>query len=116
MTINGVEVSFNIAEEVSNKRVMKALKSVSKDSEASEGKEGAEQIRIMCTSVKNAFDYVFGAGTGEKICGKENDLNACANAFADLLEEKNRQDEILKQTRMRLMAAIDGKGNDELSD
>lgn len=116
MTINGVEVSFNIAEEVSNKRVMKVLESVSKDSEASKGKEGAEQIRIMCTSVKNAFDYLFGNGTGEKICGKENDLNVCANAFADLIEEKNRQDEVLKHTTLRLMTAIGGAEDEKLPD
>lgn len=115
MVINEVELSFNIAEESSNKRVMEALKSVSEDAGNTKGKTSYEQIRDTCLSVKNAFDYIFGSGTGERICGKENDLNVCANAFAELIEEKNRQDEVLKQTTLRLMTAIGG-GNDELSD
>lgn len=116
MVINGVEVSFNIAEEQSNKRVMKALQSISKDSEEAGGKEMDDQIHIVCSSVKNAFDYIFGSGTGEKICGKENDLNVCANAFAELIEEKNRQDEILKQATLRLMTAVGGVEDERLPD
>lgn len=115
MILNGIEVSFNIAEENSNKRVMEALESVSKDAENAAGKESYAQIHDVCTSIKNAFDYIFGPGSGERICGKENDYNVCAIAFAEVIEEKNRQDEIMKQTISRLNKAV-GSNSDELSD
>ena len=65
-----------------------------------------EQISILCNSINNAFDYIFGPGTGEKVCGKENVLDVCTDAFSELVEEKNRQDESLKQKTDRLNKAF----------
>lgn len=106
MQINGVDLKFDFFEENMNKRAVEAFKSVSADAEMASEKEMHEQIGILCNSVKNAFDYIFGPGTGEKVCGKENTLNVCIDAFSELIEEKNRLDKFLKVKTERLKAAI----------
>lgn len=106
MQINGVELKFNFLEEDVNRRTVQAFKSVSADAETASGKDMPEQIGSICSSVKNAFDYIFGKGTGEKVCGKENDISVCADAFSELVEEKNRQDESLRAKTERLNRAL----------
>lgn len=121
MKIQGVELEFNIAEEKSNQRVLKAIRSVSEDAEKAQGKEPHEQIRMICESVKNAFDYIWGVGTAEAVCGKENDITRCCDAWTDFLEEKNRQDKKMQESVARLLNVMGGQKHllgeqNELSD
>lgn len=107
MQINGVELEFNFLEENMNRRTAEAFNSVSADAGRSvDEKDMSKQIAIICSSVKNAFDYIFGQGIGEKVCGKENDIIVCTDAFAELVEEKGRQDEMLKVKTERLNRAF----------
>lgn len=117
MQIKGMELEFNFHEENMNRRTLEAFESVSDDAKKTEGKEASEQIGIICKSIKNAFDYIFGQGTGEKVCGNKNDLTICTDVFSDLVEEKNRQEEELKRKTERLLRAFSNSGNkNELSD
>lgn len=107
MTINGVELEFNCFEEESNKKVERALKHVVDTSAESRNKKRTyEEISTVCKGVKEAFDIIFGQGTGEKVCGKENDLIKCVNAFAELIDEKNNQEHEMNMGTARLLSLI----------
>lgn len=108
MQINGVELKFNYHEENTNRKMNEALKSMASDAEAASGLPEPEHIRILCSSIKNAFDYIFGSGTGEKVCGKENDMDICTDAITELAEERNRQEDLLREKSTRLAKALNG--------
>ena len=59
----------------------------------------ADDMCIICTAVKNAFDHIFGEGAGNKLCGEKNDLTVCVDALAELVDE-------MKQQRKKLDEAV----------
>ena len=107
MKINGVELEFNCFEEQTNKRTGKALKHVvAAAKEAEAYKKAYEKIAVICNGVKEAFDLIFGAGTGDNVCGEENDLLKCTNAFTELINEQKNQELEMAQSTKRLTSII----------
>lgn len=107
MKINGVELEFNYLEEQTNKRTEKALKHVADTAgESDSRKKNHEKISAMCSGVKEAFDLIFGMGTGDNVCGEENNLLKCSNAFTELLNEKRSQELEMLQSAKRLASVL----------
>ena len=72
-----------------------------------------KQYQYLCETVKPCFDDIFGAGTGEKICGANNSLRACTNALRELVEEYNHQMSEQKRANEALIAEMEtGKAVD----
>lgn len=95
MIINGVDLEFNLYDlENSELRErygaeLEKMKHIAE--ELPEGTE-LEQNRFLCGRVKQMFDSVFGEGTGDRVCGKGNDLLACMTVYEQLVTEQIRQD------------------------
>lgn len=107
MKINDLELEFDYLEEQTNMRVMQALNRISDESEkAAHEEETYLQIAAMCTAIKTGFDYIFGEGVGNQLCGEGNNLDTCLDAFTEFIMEKNRQDAQLKMKASRMLQAI----------
>lgn len=95
MIINGVELEFNLYDlenpELKERYGAELEKMKHIAEELPEGTE-LEQNRFLCGRVKQMFDSVFGEGTGNRVCGKGNDLLACMTVYEQLVTEQIRQD------------------------
>ena len=69
-----------------------------------------KQYRYLCKTVKSCFDDIFGAGTGEKICGSNNSLITCTNAIRELIEEYDRQMREQEKANDAFIAALESVG------
>lgn len=94
MIINGVELEFNLYDlenpELKERYGAELEKMKHVAEELPEGTE-LEQNRFLCGRVKQMFDSVFGEGTGNRVCGKGNDLLACMTVYEQLVTEQIRQ-------------------------
>ena len=97
MQINRVELEYNYCEVETNKKTTEAIDSVvaAAADTAGDAEHVSEDMLKLCTAVKQAFDHIFGDGTGEKVCGEMNDLVVCIDAISDLTKEINVQKEKL---------------------
>lgn len=117
MQINGVELEFNYMEEETNKRTIKAMEKVKETAEqANEEKKLPKKISIMCEGIKEAFDLIFGSGTGDSVCGKKNDLQKCSDAYKELLYDVRRQDRNLNETTKEISSIFPEEKKNELPD
>lgn len=108
MHVNFDELNFDATDADTLKRYLGATKAVSERASMTDAdQETPEQFRILCESVKTCFDDIFGAGTGEKICGANNSLKVCSNAFRELIEEYNRQMKEQDRANKALAVAMD---------
>lgn len=105
MIINGIELEFNLYD-LENPELrerygaeLEKMKHVSE--ELPEGTE-LEQNKFLCGRAKQMFDVVFGEGTGERVCGKGNDLLTCMAVYEQLITEQIRQDEQYNEVMGRL--------------
>lgn len=114
MYINFEELNFDATDADTLKRYLGAMKVVSERANSMDAEsELPEQYRSLCESVKTCFDDIFGTGTGEKICGANNSLRACTNAFRELVEEYNHQMSEQKRANEALIAEMEtGKAVD----
>ncbi len=96
--INGVTLPFDATDADTLDKYLRATDACAErlDSMESPG-DNREKIvqmyRDVCQSVKTVFDDIFGAGTGEKVCGSNDSANQCREAYAALITEYNRQQE-----------------------
>lgn len=69
MWINGVELEYNYCEVETNRKMHEAIDAVIEDTTKTTGSPDhiADDMYIICTSTKNAFDHIFGEGTGNKV-------------------------------------------------
>lgn len=102
MQINGVELEYNYSEEKTNRATMEAVLYMAEKGNESVGKPLPDNIGILSAGIKHCFDLIFGKGTGERVCGKENDLLVCVNAYSELIKEKQRQEEIMLESARKL--------------
>ena len=108
MYVNFDELNFDATDADTLKKYLDATKAVSARANANNAeKELPEQYRGLCKSVKTCFDDIFGAGAGEKICGNQNSLKICTNAFRELVEEYKRQMQEQNKANAALVAALD---------
>lgn len=105
MIINGVELEFNLYDlenpELKERYGAELEKMKHIAEELPEGTE-LEQNRFLCGRVKQMFDSVFGEGTGNRVCGKGNDLLACMTVYEQLVTEQIRQDNQYNEIMGRL--------------
>ena len=105
MIINGVELEFNLYDlenpELKERYGAELEKMKHVAEELPEGTE-LEQNRFLCGRVKQMFDSVFGEGTGNRVCGKGNDLLACMTVYEQLVSEQIRQDNQYNEIMGRL--------------
>lgn len=98
MQINGVELEFDYTEEQTNKRLEKGMRKVAEETKnADQEKKLSKQTVIVCSAVKSFFDFMFGSGVGEAVCGKENSLRKCIIAYRELINEISKQHSELMQ-------------------
>lgn len=105
MIINGVELEFNLYDpenpELKERYGAELEKMKHIAEELPEGTE-LEQNKFLCGRVKQMFDVVFGAGTGDCVCGKGNDLLTCMTVYEQLITEQIRQDNQYNEIMGRL--------------
>lgn len=105
MIINGVELEFNLYDlenpELKERYGAELEKMKHVAEELPEGTE-LEQNRFLCGRVKQMFDSVFGEGTGNRVCGKGNDLLTCMAVYEQLVTEQIRQDNQYNEIMGRL--------------
>lgn len=97
MQINGVELEYNYHEVEMNRRTLEGIDIVTDAAASTKGdaEHLSEDMELICTAVKDAFDHIFVDGTGDKVCGEKNDLVVCIDAISDLTQEINVQKEVL---------------------
>lgn len=92
MYVNFKELNFDATDADTLKKYLDAMITVSEKAEnLDKDAPQPKQYRYLCKSVKSCFDEIFGAGMGEKICGANDSLRVCTNAYRELVEEYNRQ-------------------------
>lgn len=94
MIIHGIELDFRLYDGDKSdvkERYFEELKKM--EGIKGEIPAGSEQERnkYLCDRIKNLFDSVFGAGTGDAVCGERNDLLAHLDAYDQLVSEQIRQ-------------------------
>lgn len=104
MEINGLTLNLNVFEANQAQKLIDSYESVANEAERAQGKSLPEQINIQCEAIKAAFDYIFGEGVGTAVCGYENDLMKCVDAYTRLCEEKDRQEQMMNEKTNRLLS------------
>ena len=109
MKILNTEVEFNFNDADDMEKLEKAVdetnikfKSIEK-----EGKRTSELIRETCKVVFECFNSIFGEGTDKKIFGTKTNFDTCIEAFQDLCNAKDEQEEGLQEK----IKAIESKSN-----
>lgn len=119
MYVNFEELNFDATDADTLKKYLDAMINVSEKAEnLDKDAPQPKQYHYLCKSVKSCFDEIFGAGTGEKICGANDSLRVCTNAYRELVEEYNRQMREQDKANEALVAAMvmtDSKGIDIVS-
>ena len=85
MKINGVELIFDATDADTLDKYLTAVDECSKANAAVKPAGGSQKeivrmYREICGTIKKAFDDIFGQGTGEAVCGKNDSLKACSEA------------------------------------
>ncbi len=96
MVINGVELKFalyNADGEETRKKYFDELKKMESVKAACPDGTEKEKTVYLCGRIREFFDQIFGQGTGEKVCGKENDLLLHLDAYDQIVSEQIRQNE-----------------------
>ncbi len=104
MEINGLTLNLNVFEANQAQKLVDSYESVANEAERAQGKSLPEQINIQCEAIKGAFDYIFGEGVGTAVCGYENDLSKCIDAYTALCEEKGKQEQVMNEKTNHLLA------------
>ncbi len=89
--INDVELDIDMLDADELENIDAALHKAEADAELDSSKSPADSIRQQVGAVRDCFDKIFGAGTGDKIIGKKANLRVAFSAFADFCEEVARQ-------------------------
>ena len=112
MNINGVELEFNLYD-VDNtgmrERYFEELRKMRTINQEVSEKPKQEQGCYLCKRIKGMFDYVFGTGTGEAVCGAKDNLLECMAAYEQLLNDQILQDERYKRILQKIKRKNPGK-------
>lgn len=113
MKINGVELMFDATDADTLDKYLTAVEECSKTNAAVKPAGGSQKeiirmYREICGAVKKLFDEIFGEGTGEKACGRNDSVKTCSEAYLALMEEYDRQHEE-QQKRNDALAAYTKK-------
>lgn len=92
MIINGVEIQcFDTADAVVMEHYESVINKVTETIKSIDSKITKSQyIRILCQTIFEAFNELFGEGTDRKIFGDSVNMNICLNAYYDLIDGVNK--------------------------
>lgn len=90
ITINGVELEFNIYDYETASRYEGALRQLQAVT-VQPGAGLAETIKSQCALVFDFFDTVFGDGTAEKVFKGKQDFRICTQALGDVINAAKAQ-------------------------
>lgn len=102
MIINGVELDdLNGLDYETAQKVEKELEKTQGLGNKVAGLKDSQGIKVICDTVNDIFDNVFGEGTSEKVFKGKRDLLISMKAFEDLCvkykESQNAMNDILKK-------------------
>ncbi len=85
-TFNGVEKNFDIGSIADNKRFEQAIRNMQEE-EPKLPKTGyaSDIMQAQVNMIKKFFDTVFGEGAGNELCGEEDNLNNCYEAYENFI-------------------------------
>lgn len=89
LTINGVDLNFNLYDYETAANYESALAMIQNNS-AAKGSL-AETIKAQCELVFEFFDTVFGAGTAEQVFAGKYDFKVCTEALGDVINNAKAQ-------------------------
>lgn len=94
--IKGVELEFDATDADTLDKYLKAIDACAEKSRKLEdpGNDREKLVQMYhdtCGFVKEVFDDVFGLGTGVQICGTNDSVKECQEAYQSLIGEYNRQ-------------------------
>ena len=100
MKIFNVEVNFDFADADDLDRFEKEYPETQKKLEEIkwDNSKVSETIREFCTVIREFFNKVFGDGTANAIFGDKYNYRMCLNAFKEVVEEKDKQDNEANET------------------
>lgn len=95
MLIHGVELNFDLYDSRNiklRKRYFQELKKIQGIAKAMpKNADEKTQTEYLCGRIKKMFDKVFSPGTGDAVCGEENNLLRCMQAYERLVADQIRQ-------------------------
>lgn len=98
LTINDVELEFDVFEAENAEMYQKGLEKIIALSDKLKGeKDLSKAIRTQCKAVFEFIDSLFGSGTHNKIFGESVNLKACVQAFNDINKAISADKEELEQ-------------------
>ena len=71
----------------------------------------SDAMKEICAYINEFFDSVFGTGTAEKIFGGKNNVGEHFDAFEVIVEERNKVDARMNNTRNRYLQMQQGFQN-----
>lgn len=100
---NGHSFVYDIADADEAEKYEAAIKKMG-ETEKSLPKDGSLSViyRSQCRYLKDFFDDILGAGSGEKICGDKDNIATCYNAYMDFLRFVATQRDNILDTRNAL--------------
>lgn len=109
-TYNGKEKSFDLALVSDSKRFEAAVRGM-QDEESNLPKTGyaSDIMQAQVNMLKKFFDTVFEAGAGNEICGEEDNLNSCYDAYEAFLGYVKEQKESMLRRRTFAANKLSGK-------
>lgn len=105
MKIKNVEVNFDFLDADDMERFENEARRVKSECEKQQTQSMlySEVIRRECTIIDSFFNNVFGEGTSQKIFNGKMNLMEHINVFQDIVNEKIRAQEDMKNTLNRYM-------------
>ena len=109
MIINDVMLDFHMYDEDKadiRERYFEELKKMENVIKEVPDGTAKERNKYLCDRIKGFFDSVFGEGTGDAVCGADNDRLAHLDAYEQLVSEQVRQQERYAEIMNRLKGML----------
>lgn len=99
---NGVEYSFDVSDADHAQRMEDALAKM-EETEKGLPKEGKVSViyKGQCSMLKAFLDDVLGAGAGVAMCGENDNVMSCYNAYEAFLDFVNEQNLFIQQKKSK---------------
>ncbi|MGL5382479.1 MAG: DUF6673 family protein [Culicoidibacterales bacterium] len=104
LTINGVELEFDIFDLDAAEAFESGLEAIKKSAETkNQNKTLSDVIRTQCALVFDVFDDIFGEGTAFDVFGEKTNLKVCLKAFEQLVSEVDEQRKAMEEETKKYM-------------
>jgi len=109
-TVNDMDLDFDIFDAETVKLYEEAYGVINETfSQIESSKKLSELYAVACPAVKRVFDDIFGPGTGDQVCGEQDNFKVCVEAFEALTDEVVKQraelDEMAKSIQKKYSTA-----------